>query len=199
MGFSKSFRILLLCVIPMVASSQECGTILRNTKNKNRNYYLRDTLISVHNFEKIKPYIKSTDTTLVKHIIEKGAMHINFLDFFQKRSIQIKVIGRDEFWELPLHQPLLSRKEKRRLKKLELLYAEYEYVLINEKPTAPIHKKISKRKYLALQEKVGSVYPFLFEMYPIYTYQNFTLLIYSIYTQNRRRDLTFVYEICEGE
>ena len=198
MGFKKKIEVLIfLSIVPMISFSQDCGTMHRNTVQKNRKYYLLDSSNSILNFEEIKSELKSKDTAFVRLMIEKGKENENYLELFLSRGVLIKKIGFDEFYKLPKDSVVWSRKEKRRLKRNEELLNEYKFLIINDKPTASISKKLGKSKFTKLVDKFESSNPYLFVMYPMYTYENFTLLMYSIYTGNKRIGIAFIYEICK--
>jgi hypothetical protein len=196
MAIQKKIILLLLTTVPMIAYAQNCGRIDRNISRKDRSIYLLDTVLTFQNINEIQSDIKPEDSALVRKIIKNGTLDKDYLAFFQRRGYpQIKKITLKDFDDLPRDSTILTKKEQYLSDQYYRISAEHDSLLFHDKPTARLDKQMRKRKYVKVLLKELTEYPILFGMYPIYRYQNYTLIMYLIKVNGNTKP--FLYEICD--
>lgn len=187
---------LLLFIGVLYAKAQNCGTIEKNTIEKSRMYFIDYESYSITNIDSLLQNINFADTAIVKKILLNGAKKETYEAFFATKNVIVKRIAYNDFNALQFDSLILNTEEKRHEAKYKKLIEKHYNRLKNDKPDKAISKKIRKAKYLELERKRTSLIPLLFKMYPIYTYQNHTLIMYSIYSN--KHGIPFIYEICKS-
>jgi hypothetical protein len=198
MAFKKITLVLFLANMFLFALSQGCGTLERNIAEKNRKYYVLDSGFSLSKVEEIMSNVEAKDTAFLRIVIENGQRNEDYGTFFKKRGIVVRIIGMSEYNNpLPQDPIILTKKENRIWEKWKEMNKKYDSLLIANKPTTRINRKMWKRKFARVHSKVLAFqHPFLFKMFPIYTYKNYTVIMYALY--NKGHGLPFVYEICQA-
>jgi hypothetical protein len=194
MVIKKAIAYVLITINSFVIFSQNCGTISINTSNKIRKYYLSNSSYMKPVSEKILTNVKPEDSAIVRLILENGIMNEDFPAFFKTKEIMVSHIDHDKFFELPRDSVKITKKEKRLIDKYDEMLKIESSLLVNGKSTETIYKKLQKPKFVKVHNKFDAENPYLFKMYPIYTYKDYTLIMYSMHI-NKRRFYPFIYEI----
>jgi hypothetical protein len=197
MGFKKIIAIIyVLFIVSNHLFCQSCGLIDKNTINKNRTYYLLDSVLFIENIADLTHWINSEDTLEVKKVLEFGELNYNFEKLFSEKGVEIKKISLRDFRSLPKDSILLNKREKKIQNRYETLNKLYFSLLIMQNPKSDkVVKKLTRSKFKRLENKMSSAYSLLFLMYPIYTYKDTKLILYSMETNNKT-GIAFAYELC---
>lgn len=193
-------KIGIICSLTLLTLSkafpQHCNSLDRYIEYKSRKYYLDsgDNKTQLVTSEMLKK-MRSTDTSLVKEIFRKGTENEDYVSFFQQKGISIKAISFDQFVDLPNDTVLLTKREMRLKKKYDTLWERENALLIAEKYDNSLSKKINKKKFEKLHEKLLTQNPYLFIMYPIFKYSNYILVMFEVITC-RRCERVFNYDLC---
>ena len=192
--------------MPLLALSQKYDNIKMNASTKDRSVYLLDTIPPPLQEQQLFQYvIHPEDSALVRTILEKGSRDEDYLGFFQRKGYRIKKIKLDDFDALPRDKVHFSRRERRVRSELKSLSDKRDSLLDAELhssirkpdtvmgPIDSINLKMRDPKYDIINSKEISQNPIFFEVFGIYRYKQYTLVIY--YADIHMHELRIQYQI----
>jgi hypothetical protein len=180
---------LLLTCMPILVLSQKYDNIKMDASTKDRSVYLLDTLPAPLPEQLVlRDIIHSEDSALVRTILENGSRDEDYLGFFQRKGYRIKKIKLDDFYALPRDNVHFSRRERRLRSELKGLSDKRDSLLsaqidssIHENVLSPVDSlnlRMGDPKYDIINSKEISKNPIFFEVFGIYRYKQYTLVIY---------------------
>jgi hypothetical protein len=191
MAFKKKIIVLALAAIPLIAFSQKPDYIGQTIRRKDRAVFLLDSVIAFDKQDALT-YIHPEDSALVGAILQKGVPDEDYTAFFQRKGYKITKIRQADFNHLRPDTTILSETNKRLLKEYYSLSKRSIALMTEGKSSTRLDKKMRRRKYLKALEKEDCEYPILFAMYPIYRYQQFTLVMYHIVVNKYMHDFSYL-------
>jgi hypothetical protein len=203
---AKKIMGLLLTCMPILALSQKVDNVKIAIPTKDRSIYLLDTVPPPLSEQELFEYvIHPEDSALVRTILEKGSRDEDYLGFFQRKGYRIKRIKLDDFDALPRDNVHFTRRERRVRSELKSLSDKRDSLLDAELhssirkpdtvmgPIDSINLKMRDPKYDILYSKESRKNPMFVEVFGIYRYKQYTLVIY--YADIHMHELKIHYQI----
>jgi hypothetical protein len=194
MGNKMAIILIYTLMIPVLLWSQLCEPLTLNKMQKKDKCYLIDSNIHNYTIESTLNSINPKDTAIASMIISNGDKDENYLKYFQEQGISIKKMGLDQFLSMPKDKIILTKEEQELNRKYRKLIKQSHDLAAKDKISNKINNQLEEKKYLNLLRKIETFRSLLFVMYPIYRYQNYTLVMYSVYIKSGYG--SFNYKIC---
>jgi hypothetical protein len=209
MASAKKIIGLLLTCMPILVLAQKYDNVKMAISTKDRSVYLLDTLLPpLPEQTVLQDVIHPEDSALVRTILESGSRDEDYLGFFQRKGYRIKKIKLNDFNALPRDKVHFTRRERRLQRELKSLSDKRDSLLdaqidssIHENdsvlsPVDSLNLRMRDPKYDIINSKEIWENPVFFEVFGIYRYKQYTLVLF--YADTHMHELRIHYQIYDS-
>jgi len=196
MGNETKLILAMIFVLPLMGFGQICRSFVHRYPQPYNNWYLSTESYDPEPFSKMKTYFAPKDVKLVRLIMRNGKKNFDYVAFFKRNGVDIKVIQRDSFRSLPADTAQFTHSEKLVADELDSLYMKISRLASEGKSLDTLNKEMVLPKYETIRNKIWASKSILFMMHPIYVYKNYQLIMYRLVFDKSKA--SFQYAICSS-